>query len=475
MPQSKHRKKPKDQKRVRKTSKPAGQNVRASFGDRELQAIVINQADDRKTGKSIEIAISEAELHRDPPDLSAQFRVYDASSGGNATDHARYGGYVTDVERGSRGWWKLRSNNMAHLGDHLTGGIVVRNVSVPEVFWSTLRGAGFPPDKIRVGGWKPSIEPILVVVPLDGLAPIGTLEAGAITITTDRSVLEPFGSLDHAELMPLFLGAELWAVMTITSRTLFEAEQQAVRHFERVVGRLALAARYSSVELPNGELRPFRRKQLLERIRLVQIAGVRGLRTGRTWLRGYAHPRVIEPTEAGVLNGVADYIGASDQRIDDAIAAWRRATSEEDPAVSIVALAEAIEFYAASVKVPALFTKSELAKLRELLPEQLSEDKTARVRQMIDGLNEPPLTKRLRAALDQDEVRYSKAEFELLVEIRGMRNRILHGNERAVPTEEQLNQAFSLVDRMLLFRLKRLREASGAVRPDRKAHPGDER
>jgi hypothetical protein len=464
VPESKHRKKQR-QKRPGKGRKPTGLSVRARFGDRDLKAFLMKEVDDLRAGKSVEVSISEDELHRNPPDLSAAFRLYDATVPvGDDPDKARYGGYVKEIEQGQRGWWTMRSNNLAHLADHITGGIVVRNVPVPEIFWSTMRGAGMPPDKLRVHDWTPPPpEPILVVVPVAGLAPIGTLAAGSIHITTDRSVLEPFESLEHAQLKPQFVDAELWAVMTIIARTLFDAEQQAVRFFERVVGRLALAARYSSAELPNGELRGFQRKQLLERIRLVHIAGVRGMRTGRLWLRGYAHARAVEPTEAAILTGVAEYIGASDQRVDDAIVAWRRATAEEDPAVSVVALGEAIEFYAATTKVPKLFTKAELGQLQKLIPNELAEDKAARVALMIDRLNEPPLSARLRTALDNDRVRYSGAEFDLLVEIRGLRNKILHGKERELPSEEQLNQALGLVNRMLLFRLKRLREVSAAT------------
>lgn len=461
MAESKHRRKRKAKNRRSRTTKPTGVSVRARFGGRDLKAILIQDVDDLKAGRSVEVAISESELHRDPPDLSAPFRLYDPTAPpGDDPEKARYGGYVTEIEHGRPGWWTLRSNNMAHLGDHLTGGIVVRNVPVPEIFWSTMRSAGFPAAKVRVHGWNPPLEPILVVVPVAGLAPIGTLAAGVITITADRSVLEPFESLKHDQLTSRFAGADLWAVMTTSAQTLFEAEQQAVRIFERVTGRLALAARYCSAELPNGDLRAFRRKQLLERISLVDIAGVRGLRTGRMWLRGYAHPRVVEPTEAAILTGVADYIGAADQRVDDAIAAWRRATSEEDPAVSVVALGEAIEFYAAAVKVPRLFTKAELATLRTRVPADLTADKAARVKLMIDSLNEPPLTTRLRTALESDRVRFSEVEFDLLVEIRRIRNKILHGKERELPAEEHLSQAFSLVNRMLLFRLKRLREAT---------------
>lgn len=122
--------------------------------------------------------------------------------------------------------------------------------------------------------------------------------------------------------------------------------------------------------------------------------------------------------------------------------------------MAVVALAEAIEFYAAGVKIPPLFTRVELDSLRAARPTRLADKKVERIRLMIDRLNDPPATARLRAALVADGVRFSEAEFGLLVVIRGLRNKILHGQERELPSEDDLAQALSLLNRMLLFRLR---------------------
>jgi len=312
-------------------------------------------------------------------------------------------------------------------------------------------------------GWNPPRESMVVAVPITGMEPVGELEAGQIGLTQDPEVPKLWAELSHGEIKEPFEAAGFWAVMRLEASTLFEAEQYAVRNFERVIGRLALAARYASAELPNGELRAYQRRRRLEQIRLMPIAGVHGLRTRRTWLRGFAHPRTVHAIDSSVLTGVADYIGAGDRRIDEAIAAWRRACAEEDPAVAVVALAEAIEFYAAGVKVPPLFTKAELDSLRGAVPMDLADEKTARVRLMIDRLNEPPATTRLRAALVADGVRLSESEFELLGVIRALRNKILHGKERELPSEDQLTQALSLVNRMLLFRLRANRTTASST------------
>lgn len=423
------------------------------MGDRCLEGILTNETSEQAKGESVEVAIRASELHRDPPDLTTQLRLYSRAEEAPATE-PRYGGFLTELEAGKDGWWIVRSNNLAHLGDHLSAGITAKRVPPMELFWSTMRGAGMPPERLHMHGWRPPREPMIVALPITGIQPIGELQAGQVRLTKDPEVPKLWAELSHDEVKEPFESAGFWAVMRVEANTLFDAEQTAVRHFERVIDRLALAAHYASAELPNGELRPYQRQRQLEQIRLVSVAGVHGLKTRRTWLRGYAHPRAVQSIDSAVLTGVADYIGSGAPRIDEAVAAWRRACTEDDPAVAVVALAEAIEFYAAGVKIPPLFTRVELDSLRAAIPTRLADKKVERIRLMIDRLNDPPATARLRAALVADGVRFSEAEFGLLVVIRGLRNKILHGQERELPSEDDLAQALSLVNRMLLFRLR---------------------
>jgi hypothetical protein len=73
--------------------------------------------------------------------------------------------------------------------------------------------------------------------------------------------------------------------------------------------------------------------------------------------------------------------------------------------------------------------------------------------QLLRLANDHPLKKRLRAALDQDDVPISKAEFAKLWKLRKPRNRSVHGKAARVINEGELESPCSLLCRALVFRL----------------------
>lgn len=442
-----------------------GLPVVACFGERCLEAELISESSEPNQGERVDLLLSAEALHHNPPDLTATLKVHHDPSLGVPPDHrTRFGGYVTNMELREDGLWLVKAHNMADWGDHVTGGLGIRNFQAPEVLWAIARDLGLSPERIQIAGWNPPLEPMLVAIPVDGTTPIGELEAGRIGLTQDPEVPKRFAGLGPQELQDAFKEPGFWAIGTFQAPTLWDGEQAAVRTFERVVRRLVLAARYSLAATPDGTLRTFLRARQLEDVRLRPIAGVEGLRSGRIWLRGYGRAIAAQPLDSGVLEGVEAYIGVSAVRIDDAIASWRRATTERDPSVAIVALAEALEFYAATVVVPRLFTDDELAAIRTKASEGLSGDRAARVERMVGQLNEPPLNARLRTAIETDGAPCSREEFQLLVKLRGLRSKIVHGQARKTLGDDELRLALGLVNRLLLFRLHRIRSGSEKTR-----------
>jgi hypothetical protein len=134
---------------------------------------------------------------------------------------------------------------------------------------------------------------------------------------------------------------------------------------------------------------------------------------------------------------------------------------EDDPLASVTALWEAIEFYTARSRVTRLFPTKLLASIEkrvfDSLPPDVTSDQRARVTQVLGELNSPPLLTRLRAALDRDGVPMSDGDIALLQRLRRLRNDAVHGRSSVLPTREELDHAISIVSRMLLFRLARLR------------------
>lgn len=137
MPESRRRRSKKPS-RARRTA-PQGLPVQVRFGARYLDGILTSESSGQAKGESVEVALHATELHRDPPDMTAPMQLYTRVDG--VAKDPRYGGYLTELEAGKDCWWIVRSNNLAHLGDHLTGGITTKRVPPIELLWGVLRAS----------------------------------------------------------------------------------------------------------------------------------------------------------------------------------------------------------------------------------------------------------------------------------------------------------------------------------------------
>ena len=140
----------------------------------------------------------------------------------------------------------------------------------------------------------------------------------------------------------------------------------------------------------------------------------------------------------------------------EALRAWWRAAEEKDSLAAVVALWEALEFYASGARVPKLFPKSVLKSIRNKASEGLEGEQLERVQNVLKTLNEPPLLVRLRAALENDGVPYMEEELTILRELRHVRNRLVHGRTAEMPSASYLKRGKAIVNRMLVYRVNRL-------------------
>lgn len=430
----------------------------ACFGDRCFPARLLAQTAGPNIDPSVTVSVAGSDLRSDPAELTALLSVYPEGTVGAPTVPGRtFTGYVRSMEPDGEAAWRFEASSMATWEERPSGGIsVAAGTPIPEVIWMTGRSAGLPPESVQIHNWRPPLGRIHVVIPVEGVSPQGELQAGPVGMTMDARLAERFAGLGPPVLQAGFVESGFWASVTVEARTMYDAEQRAIAEVQRVISRLALAARYSLTQTPDGTIRPFSRKRLLERIRMTKIAGVERLDSPGKWLRGFSHDTVVEPLDARVLLGIEGDIGVGDERIDEAIAAWRRASAEEDPTTAVVALAEAIEFYVAGVKVERLFGDEQLDAIRSAASVGLAGEQLARVKDIVGLLNEPPFKTRLRQALSQDQVHHNPTEFRLLERFRTLRNKILHGQARVLPGDDELQQALALVNRLLLSRLHRL-------------------
>jgi hypothetical protein len=431
-------------------------DVVVSIGARRYAARLI-EIDPKSPGEQGAIVtIAATDLLADAPDLAAALRIFASGGQANPTEQL-FSGHVVEAAPDDAGRWRLRAAKLATWHERITGAASFGPNTGPDILWSIYRSNGVPPAEIPIPpNWSPKRETFAVAVPIEGVEPVGEVRAGPVRITADHEIGRQFGGFDHPDVRAEFDRTGVLGVVGVTTRRMHDAEQEGLRVIGLVVNRLAIASRFSLARVPAGELRAFRRAQSLERLRLVPVVGVHGTLTGRRWLRGYAYTSVVSPVLGSVVRGLERSIATLDERIDEAINAWRRATSTDDPTTAVIALAEACEFYANGVEIPHMFTEAERVTIREQAIEGLEGARRERVTRLFDRLNDPSFRTRLVASLKLDEVPHDGAEVKLLTDLYAQRSKILHGSERKLPTDDELRQAIALVNRMIVFRLHRL-------------------
>jgi hypothetical protein len=123
---------------------------------------------------------------------------------------------------------------------------------------------------------------------------------------------------------------------------------------------LTTRAHYSSVRLPKGEVRRFRRDWTMARTSRRDVVVARGVGTGRRWLRS---PLGIAYRPELIIHEIEDLVSLPlppdiSPQMREAFLAWRRAAEENDPLAAVVALWECVEFYVSGVSVDLLFMAS---------------------------------------------------------------------------------------------------------------------
>lgn len=260
------------------------------------------------------------------------------------------------------------------------------------------------------------------------------------------------------ELKDRYTEATIWALTLNTARTLHDAEIESLKDIDLALGWLTAKAHYSEVSLPSRAPQAFYRQRTLSRITRRDVVVVRGTASGRQWLRA---PEDIPSRPQLVLSEIGEVElpplpSDSPTQVREAITAWQRAAEAKDPLAAIVALWEAVEFYAAGASANKIFSKAELKALRRRASEGLEGEQLERVQDVIARSNEPPLMARLRSALNEDKVPYKESELSLLQEVRRARNDLVHGRSRDAPLEADLKYATVIVNRMLVYRVERL-------------------
>jgi hypothetical protein len=315
-----------------------------------------------------------------------------------------------------------------------------------------LRSTGRDPGMIEIEGYEPGpLKVFEVATALDGVTVDNPVPLGEVRLLPSGPVSRVADG--QGELEERYAGGSACAFVLVTARTLLDAETEGLRSIDTSLAWLVARTRYSGAVLPGGKARRFRRDWTRARVSRRDVVFVRGVSTGRWWLR---HPYGIADRPNLALAEVEDMERLPlppnlSPQMCEAFSAWRRAAEETDPLAAVVALWECVEFYVSGVSVGDLFTKAERKAVQERATEGLEGEQLQKVRDVMGRLNDAPLMTRLREALKQDGVPYGEGELALLRKLRNLRNDFVHGRSRELPSEVDLRHATAVVNRMLVY------------------------
>jgi hypothetical protein len=381
------------------------------------------------------------------------------ASGGHET--VRFTGSVLEA-RATAGAIRLNAETAPELSEQQMGYLEMRNAIAPEAMHLAVSSGGFPEERINIEGFDEMLplEAIEVVVPVYGIRIEEPADFGALRLVLDASsALEPF---DQSEASAEFAAADCYLVGFEVTKRLLDAERAIVTRVDDALAWLTVRARYGLAFLPDGEPHNYRRDVARARPRRGDLVVVRGMASGRGWLREMkSHDQDVElsldHSDPSWRPPPSSYELADRQ----ALLACARAGRTPDPLERIQAIWEAIEFYVAGTRPEVIFDPEEVKRVRRAVPKDVDPKLRARALDLLAKINDPPLMAKLREAATRDGAPVVEGEFELLGRLRKARNDAVHGRAPDIPLREDIDHAVSIVARLLVYRLARWRQQHG--------------
>lgn len=344
------------------------------------------------------------------------------------------------------------------MTENLLGALVSQDVPVQDLAYAAAREAGFDDDHIVIHELNTlPTEPIEIAVALRDVALTEPYRVGPVWVVPAGSAMAAFRDFDpRPELLDEMVDADAYAIGLATRSTMFAGEQAALADIDAALGWLTVRAHYGFVRTPAGRAHSFDRLKARTHPKRESLVVVRGLTTGRRWVRRPGS-RLQRPTvelvdsqmHAPPLSG---HLNQSERLL---LLAARRALVGDSAIERTQALWEAFEIYCGGASVPGLFSKADLDHVRRAFPAGLSAAQRERLNAVIGMVNEPSLMKRLRAALRGDGVPLTSEEDKVLRRLRDVRNDVAHGREADPPSSDDLDWGCSLLSRALVFRMDR--------------------
>jgi hypothetical protein len=436
------------------SDEPEKPTIHLLFGEAEAGAFVLNAT---TTSSINDLARAEVwlkpEAAAEPFDLFSEVKIQAAWRDDPATD--LFTGYV--VSAGLDGdMIYLRLQSAPSLTERNPSPRWSAGVGAAEHIYTIVREAGMKHEQTRIDGLDElKTEAMLVVVPIEGIRIDAPLSVGDVTFVPNGEAVKAFSNRGVLELVyqPL-VAASTHAVYSTDAALLRDAENAGLHAIDVVLGYLQLTAAYGLVAAPDGGLRRFERENARTRPRRGEVVAVEALVTGRCWVR--VPEDRTPPLDLHLDDDVVPPLSRQPTHAEQqALIAWRRAATEQDPVAQATALSDALEFYAAGVAAADMFTQDEINAFLTAIPE-LDHHKKAVVSQTIKQLNQAPLKRRVIEAASRDSAPLSHEDVAFLWKrIRTARNNAVHGKGSEPPTPHEIERGQSIVGRLLVYRLSK--------------------
>lgn len=351
----------------------------------------------------------------------------------------------------------ISAATMPELAEVRTAPFTAVNMPYMDLLHLLLRSAGLAEERIKFQDQPRTYDEIFEVVqPFSGMNFDSALRSvnssflprSALTSNIQLGLEKEWIAEAVAECSGV-------AVSYVNGSRPFEAEAAARKCFAEDVAWLQVNRVYGGSQWPDGTPRPYTRPGAASRIRLADVILVRGLSSGRKYAR--VLEQVFDEPPGGALERELPVFDIPDRLSQSAQSLALAADPSFAPMIRIGAIWEALEYYAASFRTPALFTKSELREIRKR-SRLAGGEKESRFNDLVGKLNQPPLMAKIRQRTESDRCPISSTEFEHLVNLRVRRNDATHGRGIREPSLEDINYGISIVSRMLVYARHRLEE-----------------
>lgn len=401
---------------------------------------------------SAELTLDTALLGSDPVDYIAPLRVV---SGRGPRRNLFTGHVASAIARGSL--IDVTARGSSQLTEQILGPFAARDVPHFELVHLMARAAGMAEDQLGIQGLESLPWEIFeVICAVDGVVLSRPRKVASITILPRDQVAPRLDAMDLDEdLLGALKEAPGFALASETARLGFDAEQRGLDRIDSAIAWLTTRARHGLALLPGGNPQGYSRDRALALPRRRDLVIVRGLLSGRRWIRSVeietrsVHFSLDDPDQ---LLEAFDESASITARL--AVLACHRAAAEREPFARLQAIWEAVELLVAGTSAPKRFTAEEIDVIKTSLPAELSPELRKRATEAVMKLNDPPLLARLRELMDREDLPCASSEMDLLARIRRVRNRVAHGKQAAVPRRDELDRATAIVSRLVVHRLQ---------------------